>query len=866
MAKDNDRKRLVAEATKKIRAAIDSKRLTPEDACKCEFGNCIIGKDVSEENMSEIKSTYESALLRCQGKVWPVMKDNLLEWLSPEAIQTIDRESGEIRDLIVGSGEGKPKRKGLVVGYVQSGKTTNYSAVIAKAIDQGYRFIIVLAGMHNILREQTQKRLEDYIGTAYREMNQHIQLLTHREADIKDEVSWYPETTSLAVVKKQSERLQALLDLMEKAKSEGELDDVKVLMIDDESDQATPNTAEQCEEYSTINKLIRQIWDQVQQGSYVAYTATPFANVLMHPNEEERSSDSAELDNLGELSNKRIERYPGLYPSDFVYALDCPKGYIGVPHFFGSGQERDAVDEVAIDAVRYVEEEEAKILRALAQKEEQTGKKYDWEVPGLQDAVHWFMIATALRRLRVNGKQHSSMMIHLSHKMDNHFEARQFIEEYVSSLKQDYGKPEKDKAMRDLYEREVNRMQGINPNKVYPTWDNLKIDVADVINDTKCIVKNSAMKNQNEELVYKEDEPATYIVIGGNALSRGLTLEGLVSSYYIRESKNYDSLLQMGRWFGFRPGYEDLIRLWTTVDIQEDYCKLAEVEDQLRDEIRKVEEPSRTAIKVLACWDELNVTSRNKMLNAAPVNINYSGHSYQVTRFEEQNDELLKHNIRALESLIESIRSTHKELRIGNSGSYLFEGVPVKNILDYLKDYKAYSLNGKVGSSELTEWIDENTTDNWNLVIYSDTADENKPKRDFAGYEIRMADRTAVKSKSVEGIVDIKSLANPETYVLDLRILAHHGKIEISETDFKKEKINDDERKTLRSSNGNFPLLFIYVVNPDSKANRPNRRDLKASAPVVLHTIVLPEIVSSDKEGFSVGHLIKNRVEPSEKG
>ena len=129
-----------------------------------------------------------------------------------------------------------------------------------------------------------------------------------------------------------------------------------------------------------------------------------------------------------------------------------------------------------------------------------------------------------------------------------------------------------------------------------------------------------------------------------------------------------------------------------------------------------------------------------------------------------------------------------------------------------------------------------------------------------------MADRTAVKSKSTEGVVDIKSLANPLTYVLDLRILAHHGKIKISEADFKNaENNNDDERKLFRSSNGNFPLLFIYVVNPESKANRPNRRDLKASAPVVLHTIVLPEIVGSDKEGVSVGHLIKNSVEPSEK-
>ena len=847
MAKDNDRKRLVAEATKKIRAAIDIKRLTPEDACKCEFGNCIIGKDVSEENMSEFKSTYESALLRCQGKVWPVMKDNLLEWLSPEAIQTIDRESGEILDLIVDSGAGKPKRKGLVVGYVQSGKTTNYSAVIAKAIDRGYRFIIVLAGMHNILREQTQKRLEDYIGTAYREMNQHIQLLTHRGADIEDEVSWYPETTSLAVVKKQSERLQALLDLMEKAKSEGELDDVKVLMIDDESDQATPNTAEQREEYSKVNKLIRQIWDQVQQGSYVAYTATPFANFLMNPNDEERYTEFVKSDDSDKSEDETIERYPGLYPSDFIYALGRPKGYIGASHIFGNtlldAQDEDGtfVGEVEIDAVRNIEEEEAKILRPLTRKD--GGNYMPKMVPTLEAAVQWFMIATALRRSRTQKKQHSSMLIHLSHLTETHFEVEKVIKNYISKLKENCGKPEINDAMQSLYEREVDCMRGINPNGVYPKWDELKINVVDVINDAKCIVKNSSTKNQKEELVYKEGEPATYIVIGGNALSRGLTLEGLICSYYLRTSKTYDALLQMGRWFGFRAGYEDLIRLWTTEDIQEDYRYLADIEDEIREEIRKIEDPSVVTVKIRDSRERLNVTSPNKMRNAVPENIN-SDKTYQVTVIEEQNDEILNNNIQALESLIKSIGSTQEALREKNNGSYLFEGVSVGTIIEYLTNYQVDSSNPGMDSDRLVEWITENVTQNWNVVIYSNTK-ENQPAQGFAGYEIRMANRSAVANIPTGGITSIGDLVNSRTYQLDLRILGSHGRIQISE-----------ERGYDRSLYGDFPLLVIYVLNPKSEATVPNRRNLDARKPVVLHAIVFPEITKY----VTANHLTKGNV------
>lgn len=847
MARDSKRKKQVQEAIRKIRATRRSKKLTTDEAYHLEFGKHVTLENIRE--VSEVSSIYKSALLRCNDEVWPVLEDNLVDWLSPEAIKTIDRESGEILNFIVGSEMDKVKRKGLVVGYVQSGKTTNYSAVIAKAIDEGYQFIIVLAGMHNTLREQTQKRMEDYIGTAYREMNQHIQLLTSPGADIIQDVSWSSETTSLAVVKKQSDRLQALLELMEKAKSEGELDDVKVLIIDDESDQATPNTANTSENYSTINSFIRKIWDQVQQGAYVAYTATPFANFLMNPKDEERYTEFVESDDSDKSEDETIERYPGLYPSNFIYALGRPKGYIGASHIFGNTllatQDEDGslIGEVEIDAVRGIEEEEAEILRYPTRKD---GGDYMPEmVPSLKDAVQWFMIATALRR-RTQKQQHSSMLIHLSHLTETHFEVEKVIKDYISKLKENCGKPEINDAMQSLYEREVARMQAIRPEKIYPDWDELKLAVSQVVRETKCIVENSA---SDEQLKYEGKEPATYIVIGGNALSRGLTLEGLICSYYLRASKTYDALLQMGRWFGFRPGYEDLIRLWTTADIQEDYRYLADIEDEIREEIRKIEDPSVVAVKIRDSRKKLNVTSPNKMRNAAPENINSDSKTYQVTVFKEQNDDILNNNIQALESLIRSIESTHDALRGKNNGSYLFEGVPVGTIIEYLTNYQVHSLNPGIDSDRLVGWIAENVTQNWNVVIYSNTK-ENQPAKVFAGYEIRMADRSAVSNISTGGITSIGDLVNSRTYQSDLRILGDYGRIKISE-----------EGGYDRSLYGDFPLLVIYVLNPKSEATTPDRRNLDAKMPVVLHAIVFPgNAIPKTAPHVSVNHLMESNV------
>ena len=392
-------------------------------------------------------------------------------------------------------------------------------------------------------------------------------------------------------------------------------------------------------------------------------------------------------------------------------------------------------------------------------------------------------------------------------------------------------------------------MQAIRPEEIYPEWDELKLAVGQVVRETKCIVDNGSSE---ERLEYDADSPATYVVIGGNTLARGLTLEGLISSYYLRVSKTYDALLQMGRWFGFRPGYDDLIRLWTTADLQDYYRHLAGVEDEIREEIRIVgSTPKTVGVKIRTHPKALQVTAANKMRHAKALTVDYSGKLHQLTRFEEKNAEILNHNIQVFESLVGSISSTHEVVQDKNNGSYLFTGVPVDVVLSYFKDFKAHSSHYEAGSDKLVEWIEKYADQDWNVVVYSGTQ-KDMPQQNFAGLDIRMATRSAYDIPADDGIADLGALAVGETPILDFKILANAGKLEDEDT-LEALKVSKSRAKqlALRFVEGNVPLLVIYVVNPHSKAKPgARRRDLDAVAPVILHAVVLPQVAGSDYNNF----------------
>lgn len=855
-----------------------------EEACRLAIDGLLDSGVVTEEM---VVPSYEEALRSIQKRqateakgmkeswydttkpdtpIWSILHEELKAKIGKEGASTIHRESNKVVGFLADPNAKDLKRKGLVVGYVQSGKTANFSAVIAKAVDEGYRFVIVLAGMYNNLRRQTQERLDNDVLSACDEYK-GVRPLT----DVTGDISWKPiqwgfkgkDIVFFAVVKKNSRRLENLLHKLEVANKEGLLDNVPVLIIDDESDQATPNTAKEDEEYSSINRLLRQIWDQVSTGSYVAYTATPFANVLMNPDDEERYTEHVKSSNSDNPEGEDIERYPGLYPSDFIYALEQPKGYVGASRIFGTpfwaSENADGTldDGLDIDAVRPISEDDAKVLRPPTAKEAKEGAVYAPKmVSSLEDAVLWFMIATALRRRRAQKKQHSSMLIHFSQRVEAHFEAYEIIKNYISELQENYGKPNIDDAMQSLYEREVVRMQAVRPEAIYPEWDELKPAVYETICETKCIVENGSSE---ERLEYIADSPATYVVVGGNTLARGLTLEGLISSYYIRTSKTYDTLLQMGRWFGFRPMYEDLIRLWTTGGIQSYYRHLAGVEEEIREEIRrKGNSPKTVGVKIRTHPGVLQVTAPNKMRHAKVLNVDFTGKLHQLTRFDEKNAEVLNRNIQVFESLVNTISGSQEALRGKNNGSYLFTEVPVEIVLTYLKDFEIHPSHNKTVMGKMVEWIGKYVDQDWNVIIYSGTR-KNMIQRNFAGLDIRMANRSA-EINSEPWVTDLGALTVAGSEVVDLKILADAG---ILKDPDKFKNVKEKEWPALRYLNGNTPLLVIYVVNPQSPSEgKAARRDLDATAPVVLHAVLLPQVAGSGD-----GHFVAvetNNPEPDE--
>ena len=433
------------------------------------------------------------------------------------------------------------------MGSVQSGKTANYAGVIAKAIDARYRIIIVLSGIHSNLRQQTQIRLESDLRVedslrhgrlAYSKLTGE-QTASGQDMDIPDSrsagsVLSNPDIVVFMVVKKNSARLRRVAEFLQGIPKSRRAER-PVLLIDDESDQATPNSASGRQRISAINKRVRDIWGEIVTGTYIGYTATPFANIFINPRDAK-----------------------DLYPEDFCYALPRPSDYMGASTFFDL-EKQDSVDggtpEQMISRLS-IELSEAESA-VLVPKGRDLSSYAPTMTPGLQESIAWFLLSTAVRRIREGRSRHSSMLVHTSHRVPAHDALQAVVEEYLGELRESF--PDRETEFRKLFEREIDRASDLRSGERVPEWREIWTKVGDVLAETAVKVDNGQSKDR---LNYPDDDAQTIIAIGGGTLSRGLTLEGLISSFFLRTSSTYDTLLQMGRWFGFRPGYADLARVW----------------------------------------------------------------------------------------------------------------------------------------------------------------------------------------------------------------------------------------------------------------------------------------------------------------
>lgn len=553
---------------------------------------------------SDIKWTYIDAyekFLKAEG--W---HPNVVRSLSDVSAKIL----GHLQDP---ASEGTWDRRGLVIGHVQSGKTANYMGVIARAADAGYKFIIVIAGIHNNLRKQTQERIDEgFIGMSSdpdnritvgvgfdREGASPASLTTVRDDfnkrtanQVGMKLNYYTQPT-VVVIKKNVHTLRALHKWLKEmnARRDGRISDVPMLMIDDEADNASINTNKEDIDPTKTNSGIRRILALFDKSCYVGYTATPFANIFINPEAYE--------------DDVREE----LFPRDFIYCLDAPTTYFGPNKVF--------VDEEKASSILRPIEDCADYLPITHKK--------DYEIfelpPSLYAAIRQFILVRAIRNLRGHTRKHCSMMVNVSRFVDVQKSLRDFVSIYVKKLREavraNYAMPDRI-SQKNIHLKQLEETFREEFSSGSETWPDVKAGLNDVLEGLRLYVINS---KSDEALDYKKYEKdgvgLTAIAIGGLSLSRGLTIEGLCVSYMYRNTRMYDTLMQMGRWFGYRPGYEDLCRVHLSPESIDWYAYIAGASEELRLQIKRMRRdrlsPRQFGLYVRDHPDKLLITAANKM-------------------------------------------------------------------------------------------------------------------------------------------------------------------------------------------------------------------------------------------------------------
>ena len=692
---------------------------------------------IGRDTMLTSDTGHEAWLVSSRKKgwrYWPRYREWLDARLSARVIDAMDRSTDAVLELLEDPlRPGGWDRRGLVVGNIQSGKTGHYIGLVCKAADAGYKIVIVLAGLHNNLRSQTQMRLDEgFLGYETRPREEDIEAIgvgridgdpairpnfaTNRTNNgdfttrVARNLGISPEQRPwLFVVKKNKTVLERLLrwirnhvaDFHDPSRDRRVVTKLPLLMIDDEADHASVDTGEQIVDEdgnpdenhhpTTINRLVRRILHSFAQSAYVGYTATPFANIFIH----ERGTT--------------IHEGPDLFPAAFIVNLAAPSDYVGSARIFGTEDESGG----SLDLVRTVDDHSLNDDGGWMPPRHKNGhvplyRGEDRLPPSLAEAVDAFVLASAARRARGQETAHSSMLIHVTRFTSVQAHVHRQVEERVRHLRQrltrGISSDEVIGGLRSLWERDFKKvMRRANVDKAAArgsgnAWHEVLARVPDVVSDIAVKTINGTAK---DALDYPEHEKTglTAIAIGGDKLSRGLTLEGLCVSYFLRASRMYDTLMQMGRWFGYRPGYLDLCRLYTTPDLAEWFRHITDAADELREEFDQMAArggtPRDYGLKVQS-HPVLMVTSRLKMRTARNLMLSFSGTLVETVVLYRSRQDLQKNLMvaRELISVLGNPTEVNPERqrdgrRIRWEG-FLWNDVPASHILEFLAEYRTH--------------------------------------------------------------------------------------------------------------------------------------------------------------------------------
>lgn len=756
----------------------------------------------------------------------------------------------------------KPTR-GIVVGNVQSGKTANMAAVMAMAADYGFNFFIVLSGTIDNLRVQTRNRLISDLNTGngnLRFINLDNLSSTSVMPDRLQDLDLGPKDVNryMTVCLKNSTRLRNLLNWLNKdARKKSQL---KVLVIDDEADQAGVNTSNISKQLkSTINKLIESIvfakTSRQQEASpyqcmnYIGYTATPYANFLNEANEK------------------------SLYPKNFILTLNSPGDYNGPQQIFGLPDINEGLPIVNIIGEKEIE--------AIEQKNIFVNSKL---VDELKKALHWFICTVAIFRVRKLNKP-VSMLIHTSQRVDNHsimekaisnyFSNIPNLEEFIEEIEITYNK-EIGQLTLEKYTEEMAYHPYIVDVKEYPAFEELKKEVCSLIeigiqhiklneedkleysNGLHVCVDNCATipteENVVMRLIYpdKNDNKSleicpAFIVIGGSTLSRGLTIEGLTCSYFLRTTTTADTLMQMGRWFGYRKKYELLPRIWMSKRSRDLFERLSKLDYDLREELHNMESlnllPSEYGprLDTFPDFKILKITSKNKMQSAYEIEYSYTNKAGQTTKF--YNDEtIIKNNYDyTIEFINELGKIDYDKINdldnpFTTNDSFIWFDKDYNLVLDYLAKLSYPPQFASITDVDhIKDWFEKEyvrgNLRNWNVIV---SGVHNGTKLKLDNFEMHLPNRRKLNDNDND-FIKLKAITAPNDRLLDIDC----------------HKLSDSEKEELQRNNGmtykekrvkygelDRPLLILYIIDKDSgKGIEPRKNEDRLPLNIENHLV-----------------------------
>lgn len=788
--------------------------------------------------------TYTPWLANKRGEIdfyyWERYERLLQKKMSEDVVLKIDNITDKILDHLEDPHkDGSWERRGLVVGHVQSGKTANYIGVIAKAADAGYKVIIVLGGLLNSLRNQTQMRIDsDFFGFCTKDkkeigvaflsngkIRRPISLTTATEdfkkatADrVQIDLNALNEPVVL-VLKKNVTTLKNLRNWLEASNKRG-LSNYPMLLIDDEADHASINTNKADRNPTKINQGIRELLKMFPRNSYLGYTATPFANIFIDPDNEHEMQDG--------------EMYRDLFPRDFILSLDPPSNYVGPSTVFEDKSEVKILKEINDneDLLPIIHEPDF-VPHALP--------------PSLKKAINCFLLIKTIRELDGQKNKHHSMMINVSRFTDVQEQLKllvaQYLKKYQQAIKNYAGLSVADaleesallRELKTVWEEEFSSFDKGWLKRSF-SWD----EVQHQLNASVSSITVLSINNKSRDRLDYDDYPngRSIIAVGGLGLSRGLTLEGLSVSYFLRNSIMYDTLLQMGRWFGYREGYKELCRIFMTVEAASWYGHISSAVEELREEFREMERigltPLEFGLKVRSHPTALIVTARNKMRAAEEFvcEIALEGRVAETSRLI--NDEsVLADNQAVFENAIKNAGAEkHGTTCIDPLGmGYLWKGVSIDIMEKVVSDFKNAPdclLTTKAPLLEYISWLrSEKGIDTCDILLRT-VESENKEKIERAGLSFSPMSRS-LENQDLDG----KRLTFIKRHVIS------RGRDEaagLTRDDLKTIKdiygsgnIPDKLFRKFKKDNNIPPLLILYfvkvfasrqVVTPDGKKRR----------------------------------------------